>query len=152
MTNITPVSGKWETKRTITVDNRTSELIVTLAFNDKNGQYKISSHITTIQVSRNDEMQRAVLQQQAEMQQEAMAYAIELRDQWATNNPEREDEGYPEIPFPEPVEADNDEHEPQLSLTATKKGKKPTGKKAAEVTEGDFAEDENDTLSDGLSM
>jgi hypothetical protein len=152
MTSITPVSGKWETKRTITVDNRTSELIVTLAFNDKNGQYKISSHITTIQVSRNDEMQRAVLQQQAEMQMEAMAYAIELRDQWATNNPEREDADYPEIPFPEPVEADNDEHEPQLSLTAPKKGKKPTGKKAAEVTEGDFSDDENDTLSDGLSM
>ena len=153
MTSITPVSGKWETKRTITVDNRTSELIVTLAFNDKNGQYKISSHITTIQVSRNDEMQRAVLQQQADMQMEAMEYAIKLRDKWIDDNPQKNvDTDYPEIEFPEPVEADNNEHEPQLSLTAPKKGKKPTGKKAAEVTEGDFAEDENDTLSDGLPM
>lgn len=148
MTSITPVSGKWETKRTITVDNRTSELIVTLAFNDKNGQYKISSHITTIQVSRNDEMQRAVLQQQAEMQQEAMAYAIELRDQWATNNPEKEDPD--QLDMFDGIEADNNEHEPQLSLTAPKKGKKPTGKKAAEVEEGDFPDDS--TLSDGLPM
>lgn len=148
MTSITPVSGKWETKRTIIVDNRTSELIVTLAFNDKNGQYKISSHITTIQVSRNDEMQRAVLQQQAEMQQEAMAYAIELRDQWATNNPEKEDPD--QLDMFDGIEADNNEHEPQLSLTAQKKGKKPTGKKAAEVDESDFADDS--TLSDDLPM
>ena len=142
MTNITPVSGKWETKRTITVDNRTSELIVTLAFNDKNGQYKIGSNITTVQVSRNAEMRAAVLQQQAEMLEEAMAYALTLRDEWGANNEDgdpdqlkiwggADDEQEGEADPGEQPETETEDV--QLSLSAPKKGKAKKAKASEEI-------------------
>jgi hypothetical protein len=155
MTSITPVSGKWETKRTWNNDNRASEVVVTLSFNDKNGQYKISSHITTIQVSRNPAMRSALLKIKNEMEEEAMVYAMDLRDRWDDENPREGDDPDQLDMFDSEgnavgIEADNNEHEPQLSLTAPNKGKKPMGKKAAEVDESDFPDDS--TLSDDLPM
>ena len=144
------MSGKWQVPNgTITIDGNTTEIMVVLSFNDKNGQFKVSSGITTMQVSRNPEIRRAFLQRKSEMELEAMECGQHLRDQWSAEN---RDDDADQLDMFDGIEADNNEHDPQLSLTAPKKGKKPTGKKAAEVTEGDFPEDENDTLSDDLPM
>lgn len=145
--SLVPVSGKWQVPNgTITIDGNTTEIMVVLSFNDKNGQFKISSHITTMQVSRNPDIRQAFLQRKSEMELEAMEYGQYLRDQWRAEN--RDDNpDQTELPFDE---ADNDEDK-QLSFTAPKKSaKKPAGKKAADVTADDF-EDES-TLSDGLPM
>lgn len=142
-----PVSGKWQVPNgTITIDGNTTEIMVVLSFNDKNGQFKISSHITTMQVSRNPDIRQAFLQRKSEMELEAMEYGQYLRDQWSAEN--RDDNpDQTELPFDE---ADNDEDK-QLSLAAPKKSaKKPAGKKSADVTADDF-EDES-TLSDDLPM
>lgn len=148
MTNITPVSGKWETKKTWHNDGRSSELVVTLAFNDKNGQYKISSHVTTIQVSRNPEMRKALQQLRNEMEEEAMVYAMGLRDRWIEENPQSDEDPDQLDMFDSEGNAldheAGDQEEKQLSFTSPKKGaKKPTGKKAADVEESDFAGDQN---------
>ncbi len=142
------MSGKWQVPNgTITIDGNTTEIMVVLSFNDKNGQFKVSSGITTMQVSRNPEIRRAFLQRKSEMELEAMEYGQHLRDQWSAEN---RDDDADQLDMFDGIEADNNEHDPQLSLTAPKKGKNPTGKKVAEVEESDFADDS--TLSDDLPM
>lgn len=146
--NLAPKSGKWEDRQELNINDKKSELPVELSFDDKNGTFRITTKITTVQVSRNPDVRAGLLETLCKMLDKAMIDGLQLRDDWVSNNPERQDPD--QLDMFDGIEADNNEHEPQLSLTAQKKGKKPTGKKAAEVEESDFADDS--TLSDDLPM
>lgn len=82
----------WTIDRMIEVDGTQSQLQVDLAFNNVNGQFKITTAITTKQVSRNPEVRNAVTQQLQQMIGEAMVKGIELRDEWFENNGGGEEE------------------------------------------------------------
>lgn len=140
-----------EIKRQIEVDGETSTLRVELINNNENGTYSITTKLTTIQVSRNEEVQDAVIKQLTAMLKKAMAGGIAFRDEWNLNN--SSDAKSPKIPFPEDRQdvygeatgqEDEEGESTKLSLDAApvekKKRGRPAGVKASNATEKDIDE------------
>ena len=85
-------------ERVVGINDKNSKLVVELAFNNINGQFKVTAHVTTDQVSRTDEINEATVQQVAQMLKSQMEYGQKLRDLWGEG---RDDYDGDEIPFPE---------------------------------------------------
>jgi hypothetical protein len=81
---------------TITVNDAQTKLIVDLAFNNTNGQFTITSKVTTMQVSRDRVINEATAKRLAELIVQQMENGLKLRDDWGgTEN----DPNGPLLPF-----------------------------------------------------
>ena len=86
------MSNKKSEKRfleeTVDIDGVQVPLRVELDFNHQNGQLSITSRIKTKLVSRNSDIQKAVVQNIGAKTLELMAEGIRMRDTWLSENPE----------------------------------------------------------------
>lgn len=73
-------------KRAVTVDGKKSEMMVKIAFDTERGTVKITPQITTKQLSFDDDMKAAVLQQMGDMLKEAYDSSVELVEEFLRKN------------------------------------------------------------------